>query len=174
MGRYLGLSKPIERIVELCPLPDFLREATFVEYLAMGHHVRLFLFMGKSDRPVAQFFDGMRGVWEKTHIVTITINPKKVGIITTSSNFYLKVRSATKILENKVIVDVGDGCNPAITSLIGNNISFDEFKAALTAGKVTDREEPLPVAPVLGTIFPKYLWNCSHNKSISARYAIIE
>ncbi len=166
MGRYLGLSKPIERIVELCPLTNFLREANFVECVAIDHHVRLFLFGGKYGRPVAQFFDGMRGVWEKPHIVTVAIDPKKVSIITTSPNLYVKVRSATKILENKVIVDVGDGCHPAITTLIGKNTSFDEFKAALTTGKVTDKEEPLPIAPAIDVYNDKYLWEVLAQKLI--------
>ena len=87
---------------------------------------------------MAQFFDGLRGIWEFPHIATCKINPQKVEIYTFSPNSSVKVNGASKILKDGFIADVGDGCHPAFTTIVGKEIDFDSFRSALVKAEISD------------------------------------
>ena len=145
MGRYLGLSNPMKQNVELSLIPLKKgyppRGARFIERLAMGHHVWLFLFEGKAGEPVAQFLDGLRGIWESPHSVTIPIDPRKVDVEASSPNANMELRGEPRANDDGVVADVGDGCQPSITTLIGKDIGLEEFRKALVEAEISDRNE---------------------------------
>lgn len=141
MGKYLGLSNPIKKH----PEPEFssllhfpMEVQQFVEHIPLDHYVQLFLFKRKDGCPMAQFFDGLRGVWELPHIATVEINPQKIEMFTFPPNSFIKVNGASRILEDGFIADVGDGCHPAFTTIIGKEIDFDKFRSALAKAKISD------------------------------------
>jgi hypothetical protein len=145
MGRYLELSNPIKPNAELSLIPLRKgyppRKSKFIERIAMEHHVWLFLFEGEAGGPVAQFLDGLRGIWEFPHVVTVSIDPQKVDVEASSPNANIELEGEIEILEDEVIVDVGDGCHPSVTTLIGKDISFGEFKETLVKAKISDRNK---------------------------------
>ena len=154
MGKYLGLTKPADLRADLSPDAGFPVKAAFVERIPMDRHVYLFLFEMVDGRPMAQFMDGLRGVWEPPHVATVPIDPGNVEVVTTSPNTYLKVDEATKVMENRVMVDVGDGCHPAFTTLIATKMRFDAFRASLVKATIAPREERRRVSYMVGYLDP--------------------
>ena len=103
----------------------------------MDRHVYLFLFRMPDGRPMGQYMDGLRAVWEFPHIATVPIDPSEVEIVTTSPNSYVKVDEASRAIEGAVIADVGDGCHPARTALMGNETDHKAFRALLVEAKIS-------------------------------------
>ena len=150
LAKYLGLSHPMKRSVELPVKTGWpLKVKEFLGSFSLDHYVQLFLFTTRGfwsledDRPVAMFIDGLRGVWEPPHIAIVPIGPDKVSeVYTISPNSFVKVRDASKVLEDRVIADVGDGCHPAFTILIGKeDVAPSEFKSTMLKAKITDRDD---------------------------------
>lgn len=144
MGRYLGLSRPVKKHPEpeLSSLEEVpMKVSRFVEDIPLDHHVQLFVFEREDGRPMAQFFDGLRGIWEKPHIARVKVDPKGLELFTFSPNAFVKVRGASKILEDGFIADVGDGCHPAFTTVVGKDKELDEFRAALAEAEIFDLDE---------------------------------
>jgi len=138
--KYLGAAKAADVRPELSPGAGFPFKATFRECLAMDRQVQLFLFETADGQPMGQFLDGLRGVWEAPHAATIPIDPAKVEIFTTTPNRYQQARhlhECSKIVTAGLVVDVGDGCRPVITTIIGRGISYDDFRASLAKATIT-------------------------------------
>ena len=140
MSKYLGLTKPADVRADLSPDAGFPVKATFVERVQMDRHVYLFLFRMPDGRPMGQYLDGLRAVWEFPHIATVPVDPAKVEIVTTSPNAYVKVDEASRGIEGGGIADVGDGCHPAATTLIGNQIEYEPFRASLIKAEIRLRD----------------------------------
>ncbi|MSP13611.1 MAG: hypothetical protein EXR62_11725 [Chloroflexi bacterium] len=150
MGKYLGLMQTPDLRADLSPDAGFPLKATYKERIALDQHVYLFLFELPDGRPMAQFMDGLRAVWEAPHLAIIPmeagveapwIDQGKVEVITTSPNLYLKVDEAARVTENTIIADVGDGCHPATTTLIANpaRMGYAGFRASLASARITCR-----------------------------------
>ena len=154
MGKYLGLARPADVRADLSPDAGFPIQADFVERVAMDRHVYLFLFRMPDGRPMGQFMDGLRAIWEPPHLATVTIDPARVEVVTTSPNSLLKVEESARVTPDGVIADVGDGCHPATTSLIGNGIGYDAFRSALAEARITPRQERARVTFMPGCLNP--------------------
>jgi len=135
--KYLGLKRPAIRHPVVETLPIKVKE--FVECLNLDHYVQLYLFLKENEEPVAQFIDGLRGVWEFPHSCKITVNPKNVeGYLCTQNAFIENEKGIgeSRVLENSIVVDVGDGCRPAFTTIVGKNISYKDFKDKLVSAEI--------------------------------------
>ena len=140
MPKYLGLAKPARRSppVENFPLPA--RE--FVESIALDSPVQLYLFIHEDGRPMAQVVEGMRAVWEPPHVCEVKIDPSKVELHFTTPNALIGPPAApvqaTRLLADGFVADAGDGCRPASATVVGKDVAYEPFRAALAAAQVSD------------------------------------
>jgi hypothetical protein len=140
MSRYLGLSQAAEMLPELSPFAGTPVECAFRESLPLDRNVRLYLFQTPDGRPVGQFFDGLRGVAEPPHVAAVTIDRKRVDVLTVPANASQHPQPVSNPLAGGPLwVDVADGCRPVFTTLIGKGVGYDEFKSALSRARI----EPL-------------------------------
>ena len=137
MPKYMGLHKTTHVNAALCPDAGFPIAARFVERVVMPDHVWLFLFETSDGLPMGQFMDGLRGVWEPPHLVTVKLDPSKVEVISSSPNGFVKVDETARTTDDTVVMDVADGCRPCYTTVIAPRLAFDELKAAFAAGVVS-------------------------------------
>ena len=84
--------------------------------------------------------DGLRAVWEPTHLATIKLDPSKVEVFSTSPNEALRVNTAAATTDNTVSADVGDGCHPAFTTILGPKTEGGDFRESLIKAKITERD----------------------------------
>ena len=103
-------------------------KAKFAERIPMDHDVSLYLFEGENGCPIAHYLDGIRGVWEPSHIVSIDIDIGKIDM----KSFPIRV------VDNKVTAYVGYGCGKDFTPLLGKDIVFEEFRAVLVNASISD------------------------------------
>ena len=74
---YLGARRPALRHAEtdLCTHKGMPMDvAEFVECVELARHVLLFIFRREDGLPMAQFWDGLRPVWEPTHTASVAID----------------------------------------------------------------------------------------------------
>ena len=45
---------------------------------------------------------------------------------------------ATRMLADGFVADAGDGCRPAMATIIGKDMEYDAFRAALAAAEVSE------------------------------------
>lgn len=154
MAKYLGLTKPPDLRAELSPDAGFPFKAEFKERVEMGQHVYLFLFKMADGRPMGQYIDGLRAVWEPPHIATVHLDTSTIETVNTSPNVYLNVRGAADVTDKTIIADVGDGCHPAITTLIGTKIGYEEFRAALINAEIASWNNRCSVEYMPGYLDP--------------------
>ncbi|PKO22700.1 MAG: hypothetical protein CVU38_08070 [Chloroflexi bacterium HGW-Chloroflexi-1] len=126
MGRAFGLTKPIERRFDLinpdCS-PVLLRATAIEQNLAMPENIRLFIFKSAERRLLAQYWEGMRGPFDKPHVVEVSFPPASVRLIDAFGNPRGECQSYAEGLErfNRRLIDVfgnprGDhqGCSEAL------------------------------------------------------------
>ena len=137
MSRYLGLTKAAEIRPDLSPYAGFPLNATFRESRLLDRNVHLFLFETADGRPLAQFMDGLRGVFDEPHLATIPLDYTHVELLSTPPNATQTAQPvANPIVNGSLLIDVGDGCRPVITSVIGRNISYEDFRSALSKSTI--------------------------------------
>ena len=154
MAKYLGLIEAPDLRAELSPDAGYPVKAEFIERVKMERHVYLFLFKTADGRPMAQYMDGLREVWEPPHIATVELDASKVEVFTTSPNEAFPVNAASEASDNTVIADVGDGCHPAVTTIIANKIGYEEFREALMEAKITERNDRSSVRYMIAHMDP--------------------
>ena len=142
ISRYLDVTKTPDVRADLSPDAGWPVRARFVERIGMDRHVYLFLFETDEGRPMAQFLDSLRGVWEPPHAACVAIDPEKVELVVTSPNAYFRVQGqATRYTQEGFVADVIDGCHPAKTTILGKEITFDEFQRALAQARIEPRDD---------------------------------
>jgi hypothetical protein len=140
MSRYLGLSRAAEMIPALSPDAGSPLGGTFRERVPLDRHVMLYLFETADGRPFGQFIDGLRGVAEPPHVAAIDIDRSRVQLVTQPPHGSMRPQPVvTALASGPLLVDVGDGCRPVFTTVVGTRIDYTEFKAALAAARI----EPL-------------------------------
>jgi len=140
MSRYLGLSRAAEMIPELSPDAGAPMDGTFRERIALDRHVMLYLFETVNGQPFGQYLDGLRGVAEPPHVAAIDIDRSRVQLVVQAPNITIRPQPvANPVASGPLLVDVGDGCRPVFTTVVGTGIGYAEFKAALAAARI----EPL-------------------------------
>ena len=138
IGRALRLSRPIVRRFDLMN-PDcspVLMESTLVEQnLEMPEHVRLFIFKTDEGRYIAQYWEGMHGLYDRPRRVTVNFPPESVR---------LKELSGRSSDETYGQTQLGVGCGghtPHAADLVEAvpDLSLEEFQRALLAGRVEEK-----------------------------------
>lgn len=143
---YLGARYPANRHSEknLCTLKNLPMDVDeFIECIPLAQHVMMYLFRRADGCPMAQFWDGLRPFWEPLHTATVVINPAKVTLFSFSPNTYIPVNSIARKLKDSLIVDVGDGCHPAFSTIVGNSnkdTDFEAFRIAMSNAVIGQRE----------------------------------
>jgi hypothetical protein len=157
MAVYLGMKAPahIHAETELCSLKSVPMPAhEFVELKAMERHVWLALFRREDGIPMAQFWDGLRPVWEPPHTAHVTMDPNKVDLFTFSPNSLIPVHGLSKKLKGGFIADVGDGTHPAFTTVVARSnkdSDFEELRAALMHAEIQPRDDKRQVSVAVET-----------------------
>lgn len=131
MAKYLGLMATPDLRAELSPDAGFPLRAVFRERIEMARHVYLFLFTMPDGRPMGQYVDGLRGVWEPPHTAAVRLDADKVEIINSSPNAYLQANGSATLTETDLVADVWDGCHPAGTTIIGTHLGYDQLRVSL-------------------------------------------
>ncbi len=156
MGRAFGLSRPIERRFDWMN-PDWspmLMSAKGVDQkLPMPEHIRLFIHKTADQGPtygryVAQFWEGMRGIMDRPHIVEVDFPPKTVmecdliGWPTCRSRGLIEY--PRHHFYGKMAMHVGCGAHTthyATVAMADQKLSLEEFRTALLAGRVCAKRE---------------------------------
>lgn len=138
MARYLGLTKPAEIRPDLSAYAGYPLKARFRECVPMDRHVRLYLFETADGKPMAQFLDGLRGVSDPPHLATVPVDASQVQLVAVPPTEQQQVQQvANPLAANTLLVDVGDGCRPVITSVVANKMSFAEFRNAMSKATIS-------------------------------------
>lgn len=142
MPAYLGVERTPEVRVDLCTDAGWpMRRARFIERVAMERHVSLYLFETAEGRPMGQFLDGLRAIWTPPHIARVRIDPGEVEIHTASPNEHVPAQAAHAAGRDEVIADVGDGCQPRLTTILCRRDAARAFRDALVSARVEPRGE---------------------------------
>ena len=138
MGRAFGLQQPMVRRFDLIN-PDcsllLLRAKPLEQNLAMAHGVRLFLFRTADGRYAAQYWEGMHGLWDPPHVVTVDFPPNSVRPV----NVHGEPRGDGPGGQLRMSVGCG-GHTPFRSDLVLAEpaLPLAEFRRALLAGNVSD------------------------------------
>ena len=157
MAVYLGLKKParIHAETELCSLKSVpMPVHEFVELVPMDRHVWLAIFRREDGVPMAQYWDGLRPVWQPPHVARVTLNPNSVDLFNFSPNSLIPVSGACKKLKDGFVADVGDGTHPAFTTIVGTSADAADFaalRAALVAAVIEPRDDKRQVSVAVET-----------------------
>jgi len=138
--KYLGVTKTPEVRVDLSPDAGWPFEARFAERVPMERHVSLFLFETPEGRPMAQFLDGLRAIWEHPHVAIAALDPADVELHTSVPNEHLAIQGPARATEHGIVADVGDGCQPRLTTVFGKKGAFRTFRDALAAARIEPRK----------------------------------
>lgn len=138
MSVHLKLANPAEVRPDLSPYAGFPLRVTFRECVKMDRNVLLFLFETADHRPVAQFVDGLRAVWEPPHVAVVPLDANTVDILCTQPNAYQPATpyQTGSVNNDNLVVDVADGSRPVISTVVARNSDYSKFKAAMSKSKI--------------------------------------
>lgn len=157
MAVYLGLKKPaqIHAETELCSLKSVpMPVHEFVELVPMDRHVWLAIFRREDGVPMAQYWDGLRPVWQPPHVARVKIEPGKVDLFNFSPNSLIPVSGACQKLKDGFVADVGDGTHPAFTTIVGKSRDarqFEVLREALVNATIEPRDDKRQVSVAVET-----------------------
>ena len=146
MATYLGARKPatVHAETDLCTLKGMPMDVgEFVECIPLERHVLLFLFRRTDGCPMAQFWDGLRPVWKRPHTATVVLDPAEAELFNFSPNSLIQVNGVARKLKDGFRADVGDGCHPAFSTIVGHGSSdtaFEAFRSAMSNAVIAQRE----------------------------------
>ena len=148
MAAYLGLKQPAEIHAEMeyCTHKGMPMDvAEFVETTVLDRHVVLALFRREDGCPMAQFWDGLRPFHERPHLATVAFPPGEVDLYAFSPNSLIPVESDSRKRKDGFVADVGDGCRPVFTTIVGHSgkdADVERFCAAMRAAVISPVEGP--------------------------------
>lgn len=154
MTRYLGAADPAHAHAtkDMCALKDMpMPPAALIEEIEMDRGVMLYVFRSEMGAPMAQYWDGLRAVWEPPHLAHVSIDPKRAMLYTFSPNAYIPVDGAGSASGDRVIMDVGDGAHPAYSTLVGENrstrepVDMAEFVRVCSAATISEWDRSVSV-----------------------------
>ena len=138
-GKYSGIGRPAEVLPDLSPGAGFPLQATWKESHLCAHDVWLHLFETEDGRPMGQYTDGLRGVWETPHQATVLLPSADVELISWSPNAFIQAGGAAANRPESVVMDVGDGCHGDFSTLVGTRVALPQFRAAMLHALIEDR-----------------------------------
>lgn len=137
MSRYLDLAQTAEVRADLSPYAGYPIQATFRERIVLDRHVQMFLFETADGRPMAQFFDGLRGVYEPPHAAVVPLEIATLRLVSLPPTENQIVQPTPNALPGETtFVDVGDGCRPVMTSVIAKELDYATFREAMLRTKI--------------------------------------
>jgi hypothetical protein len=142
MPRLLGVTRTPRVRVNLCPDAGWPMRGRFVERVGMGRRVSLYLFETPDGRPMGQYLDGLRAIWEAPHAALVPTGRQRIETRQASPNEHLPVGGPVETWQGGVVADVGDGCHARFTTLLGRKGRYDAFKQALAAARIIPRRSP--------------------------------
>jgi len=135
MPRYLGVTHEPTILVELCQNAGWPVEgARFVERVPMDRHVSLYLFETADGRPMGQFMDGLRGIWERPHVAVVDADDARIELLQTDRNGAVEMERAGRA--GVTVANVVDGCRPRQSTLLSKGERFESFKALLSRARI--------------------------------------
>jgi hypothetical protein len=156
IGRALGLAQPIKRRFDwMNPdwSPMFLGATAIDQDLPLAEHVRLFIYQTANAGPnygryIAQFWDGMRGIMERPHLVDVEFPAETVVECDVMGYPLCRARGLVeypyRYFHGPMTMRAGTGAHTSLYSTIAMAVPefpLEDFRAALLAGKVCDLEE---------------------------------
>ena len=154
MAKYLGVETTPDVRADLSPDAGWPYKAVFRERIEMDRHVYLFLFEMADGRPMGQYFDSLRTVWEPPHRAHVELDTRKLEIINTSPNGRLRPEGAADITATSLTADVGDGCHPDRTTIIGTEMDYSALRNALMNAEITPRQDRCSLQYAIGYLDP--------------------
>ena len=152
--RALGLSKAVERRFDLM-VPDegpLLLHARLVDQnLSMPEQVRLFIYEtadAEGLRYVAQYFEGMRGIMDPGHTVTVGFPEGSACDVNLWGIGTERAAGLDQTFYGRMTLSVGSGGHTPFGSTLvmaQPELSLEDFRSALLAGEVLERK-PGPVS----------------------------
>ena len=148
IGRALGLSNPIERRFDLINPsegPMLMKSKLVDQNLPMPESIRLFIWEytdSEGPRYVAQFWEGLRGIMDRPHTVSVEFPADTVREV---NLWGMGLERSLGIDDTNVggplKLNAGSGGHTPIRSSIvmtENDLSVDDFRSALLAGQVAE------------------------------------
>ena len=156
MGRAFGLARPIERRFDwMNPdwSPMFLGATAVDQNLPMAEHVRLFIYRTSDTGPtygryVAHYWEGMRSVMDRPHVVDVEFPAETVVESDVMGWPLCRARGLVeypyRYFHGRMIMHAGTGAHTSLYATVAMadpKLPLEDFRAALLAGKVRDKEE---------------------------------
>lgn len=153
IGRVMGLSHPIERRFDLinpAEGPVLLQSAVVEQNIPLAENIRLFIWEytdSHGPRYVAQFWEGIRGIMDRTHEAIVDLPADAAEIVNLWGFPETRARGVdTPPRQGPLRLSVGSGGHTPIPSSIvmtDGNLPFDEFRDALTSAEIRVRHSGL-------------------------------
>lgn len=154
LAAYLGFSRParIRAEPEVCGnkgLP--MKPARLARVAVLDRGVVLTVFERPDGCPMAQFWDGLRPVYEPPHLAEVELDPARISLYAFPSNSAVPVQSGSAFTSRGFVMDVGDGAQPAYGTVVGEvvgksgHVPLEEFSEAMLRATVRPRPSARPV-----------------------------
>ncbi len=147
IGRALGLASPIERRFDLINPsegPLLMRSTLVDQNLPMPANIRLFIWDyadSEGSRYVAQFWEGLRGIMDPPHQVSVEIPCGAASEVNLWGMGLGRAVGLDELRRDRLTLSVGSGGHtPIKASLVmtRDDMPLDDFRAALLAGEVSE------------------------------------
>jgi hypothetical protein len=154
LATYLGFSRParIRAEPEVCGnkgLP--MKPARLARTAVLDHNVVLTVFERPDGCPMAQFWDGLRPVYEPPHVAEVELDPAGISLYAFPSNSSVPVQSGSAFTARGFVMDVGDGAQPAYGTVVGEvvgksgHVPLERFAEAMLHAAIQPREHARPI-----------------------------
>ena len=146
IGRAMGLANPIERRFDLinpAEGPVLLQSEVVEQNIPLTENIRLFIWEytdSHGPRYVAQFWEGIRGIMDRTHEAVVDLPPDAAQIVNLWGFPETRARGVdTPPGHGPLRLSVGSGGHTPIASSIvmtDGHLPFGEFRDALTSAEI--------------------------------------
>ncbi|MCC7349820.1 MAG: hypothetical protein IT446_04560 [Phycisphaerales bacterium] len=131
IARYMELKQTPQIRADLSPEAGYPHQAQFLEGIELDRHVTLYLFKTPDGRPMAQFIDGLRAIWEQPHVAILPAEatPRIQAVIDSpNANVSARGHPVRWHPDGAIEIDVADGVRPVNVTLFGQGISHEAFR----------------------------------------------
>ena len=146
IGRAMGLANPIERRFDLinpAEGPVLLQSEVVEQNVPLADNIRLFIWEyidSHGPRYVAQFWEGIRGIMDRTHEAVVDLPPNAAEVVNLWGFPETRARGVdTPSRQGPLHLSVGSGGHtpiPASIVMTDGHLPLDDFRGALTAADI--------------------------------------